>query len=341
MYKTSFFFPLQDAHNCILDFDGGASLFAVYDGHGGKEVAEYTSQKLPDFIKQSEAYIAGDYEKGLKDAFLKFDATLKEPAVVEILKEIANLKKDENQSETEEENLNNLKEEAQMPIEEVMAKYASTGSSINPNIQFIKEGDKKIAPVSPYLRAKGSGTSNAVDCSESSSSSSASSSKCQFTNEADSEVSSSSSSSTVQRKSLSEKYSNGESSSKTVLDSTSNGAEEVNNGVSDEKSENVSDVCQVPSGEASKEEKSELPDSSEDLNKTEESGSSLVNGNGTHNESEAKVEDTISSSVENGEVKVNKGKGKGKSPMKKQPKTPEKKTESPEKLFEKFKKQGK
>lgn len=27
---------LQDAHNCILDFDEDTAMFAVYDGHGGK-----------------------------------------------------------------------------------------------------------------------------------------------------------------------------------------------------------------------------------------------------------------------------------------------------------------
>lgn len=27
---------LKDAHTCLLDFDGDSSLFAVYDGHGGK-----------------------------------------------------------------------------------------------------------------------------------------------------------------------------------------------------------------------------------------------------------------------------------------------------------------
>lgn len=355
-----FFF--QDAHNCILQYDEGASLFAVYDGHGGKEVAEYTAQKLPDFIKSTDAFKSGDYEKALKEAFLKFDATLKEPEVVNILKEIAGVK-DENHSETEEENIGNLQEEAQMPIEEVMAKYASTGTSINPNIQFLKNEEKKLAPVSPYLRAKGSGPSkkDSVECSESSSSktecesasTSASSSKCHYFNEADSEVSSSSSSSCViPRKSLSEKYSNGETS-KTVLDSTSNGTEEVNNGEC--KKEEIVNVESCPEtsneveSECSKdvkleEKSSDLPDSSEDLNKTDNSGPSLVNGNGTHaDDSQVKVvEDKISSSVENGEVKTGKGKGKGKAPLKKQQKSPEKKAnETPEKLFEKFVQQGK
>lgn len=26
---------LQDAHNCILEFDEETAMFAVYDGHGG------------------------------------------------------------------------------------------------------------------------------------------------------------------------------------------------------------------------------------------------------------------------------------------------------------------
>lgn len=78
-----------------MDFDKTASLFAVYDGHGGHEVAEYCSKYLPDFIKQTENYIKGDFEQALKDAFLAFDENLATPEVIEVLKKIASGKEGE------------------------------------------------------------------------------------------------------------------------------------------------------------------------------------------------------------------------------------------------------
>lgn len=80
---------MQDAHNCCIDFDENVSLFAVYDGHGGHEVATYCARYLPDFIKQTEAYKNGDIRQALIDAFLGFDDTLTKPDVVNILKELA------------------------------------------------------------------------------------------------------------------------------------------------------------------------------------------------------------------------------------------------------------
>lgn len=61
----------------------------MYDGHGGAEVATYCSQKLPDFIKNTEAYKNGDLIKALEEAFLGFDATIPTKEVMELLKEMA------------------------------------------------------------------------------------------------------------------------------------------------------------------------------------------------------------------------------------------------------------
>lgn len=144
----------------------------MYDGHGGHEVALYSSQKLPDFIKQTEAYKSGDYKKALIEAFMKFDATIASREVVAVLKEIAGAKENEandNSSSEDEENVSNLYEEASMPIEQVIEKYQS--GVVNPNLKKL-QGDK--LPSSPFLRARkdddapecsGSGSSKCADTS--------------------------------------------------------------------------------------------------------------------------------------------------------------------------------
>ncbi|KAI4461428.1 protein phosphatase 2c [Holotrichia oblita] len=123
---------LQDAYNCILDYDTDTSYFAVYDGHGGEEVAMYCSQKLPNFLKHLEDYKAGNIEKALEVSFLQFDATLLTNEVGEELQELRNQiykerkKKDDrsdSSSESEEEDVDSLYKEAVMPIEELVEKY--------------------------------------------------------------------------------------------------------------------------------------------------------------------------------------------------------------------------
>lgn len=143
----------QDAHNCLLDFDVNTSLFAVYDGHGGHEVAVYCSQKLPQYIKDTEAYKNKDFEKALIDAFLGFDSTIATPEVVEELKQMVGVKENDNESGSSdlEENVNNLYAEATMPLEQVIEKY--TSNLKHPMVHNLqKDGEKH--PVSPYLRAR-------------------------------------------------------------------------------------------------------------------------------------------------------------------------------------------
>lgn len=168
----------EDAHNVIIDFDENKSLFAVYDGHGGSEVAVYTSQHLPEFIKNTEEFKKGNYKQALIDAFMEFDESLIKDEVMAILK---NLKKetegedsypatDEDAPEDDgEDNVSNLYEEATMPLSEVISRYR------NPAMQRLKESGEK--PMSPRLKSKdkksnlgaGEGSSSAAGSSSSSS----------------------------------------------------------------------------------------------------------------------------------------------------------------------------
>ncbi|KAI5697131.1 hypothetical protein M8J75_005695 [Diaphorina citri] len=161
----------EDAHNVIIDFDENKSLFAVYDGHGGSEVAVYTSQHLPEFIKKTEQFKKGNYKQALIDAFMEFDESLIKDEVMAILKTL----KKENEGEdsypaTDEdaldddgdENVSNLYEEATMPLSEVISRYR------NPSLQRLKESGEK--PMSPRLKSKDKKSLEGAGCSSSSSS---------------------------------------------------------------------------------------------------------------------------------------------------------------------------
>ncbi|XP_023948382.1 uncharacterized protein LOC112053240 [Bicyclus anynana] len=161
----------EDAHNTILDFDESTSLFAVYDGHGGAEVATYCSQNLPNFLKNTDAYKSGDMVQALKDAFLGFDATIATKEVMDILKELAGEINPPGQSdneESEDENISNLYKDARLPLQEVLAKYENKLT----NLHRARLGDT-ATPMSPCLRAKKNGEEPSASGTGASSSSSA------------------------------------------------------------------------------------------------------------------------------------------------------------------------
>ena len=91
----------QDAHNCLLDFDKNTSFFAVYDGHGGCEVAEYCSRNLPQFIKKIKAYEQDDIVQALVDGFIAFDDTIATEEVREKLRDLEEEMESLRKSDTE------------------------------------------------------------------------------------------------------------------------------------------------------------------------------------------------------------------------------------------------
>ncbi|KAI5636326.1 protein phosphatase 2C domain-containing protein [Phthorimaea operculella] len=254
----------EDAHNTILEFDENTSLFAVYDGHGGAEVATYCSQKLPDFIKNTEAYKSGELVKALEDAFLGFDATIATKEVMDILKELAgeiNPPGPSDNEESEDENVSNLYQEARLPLQEVLAKYENKLSTLHRT----RLGDS-ATPLSPCLRAKKS--TDEPGCAGASSSSSGCSAAAG---------------------SSSEPSEAGASSSKNGVDNPEGTADEDTGGVSSTNEEDkdvngeVSTSEPVKAKDAMEVDKpnSTAPDSSEDnRDQPEQSGSAKPAGNG-------------------------------------------------------------
>nr|CAD2182512.1 unnamed protein product [Meloidogyne enterolobii] len=130
----------EDAHNCIIDFMPKMSFFAVYDGHGGPEVAQYLSLHFPDYLKNSQILNNFDSENlpTLKEiqnllgqAFLQFDETLANPNVMEkltVLKGDSSQQKDSPKTEKEEQDelmaeAIALSEESRTSLDKIIKRY--------------------------------------------------------------------------------------------------------------------------------------------------------------------------------------------------------------------------
>lgn len=70
---------MEDAHITEPEFDNDMSLFAVFDGHGGPEVAKFCRNHFGVQLKRNAAFEAGQYEKALVQNFLKMDELIRTP----------------------------------------------------------------------------------------------------------------------------------------------------------------------------------------------------------------------------------------------------------------------
>ena len=48
-------------------------LFAVFDGHGGNQVAEFVRDHFPSELMNNENYKEGEYEAALAETFVRMD----------------------------------------------------------------------------------------------------------------------------------------------------------------------------------------------------------------------------------------------------------------------------
>ncbi|XP_030628568.1 protein phosphatase 1G isoform X2 [Chanos chanos] len=146
---------MEDAHNCLPELDDETAMFAVYDGHGGEEVALYCSKYLPDIIKEQKAYKDGKLQKALEDAFLAIDSRITTEEVIKELVQIAGRPQEDpgNEKVADEDDVDNeeaalLHEEATMTIEELLIRYGQNLNAKRPGPDSSKEpgdGEKLCA----------------------------------------------------------------------------------------------------------------------------------------------------------------------------------------------------
>ncbi|GLC61013.1 hypothetical protein PLESTB_001705900 [Pleodorina starrii] len=67
--------PQEDAHAVELELDPatGTALFGVFDGHGGRQVADLCAVHVVDAVRSSPAYQRDDVGEGLREAFFELD----------------------------------------------------------------------------------------------------------------------------------------------------------------------------------------------------------------------------------------------------------------------------
>jgi len=64
---------MEDAHITEPNFTANTSLFAVFDGHGGKEVAIFCGKYFAAELKKNKEFEKKNYQKALEETFMNLD----------------------------------------------------------------------------------------------------------------------------------------------------------------------------------------------------------------------------------------------------------------------------
>ena len=75
-YKKSMeVFTLKNTN--LIEQNKNISLFGIFDGHNGLEVAKYLSLNFSQFLSENKNFINGDYKKALKETFINIDCSFR------------------------------------------------------------------------------------------------------------------------------------------------------------------------------------------------------------------------------------------------------------------------
>ena len=90
---------MEDAHITKIDLGESKSLnlFGVFDGHGGKEIAQFVSNHFSDEFIQNKKYLNGDIKNALKETFIKMDEIMQTLNGKEEIKQYARKSKEEDE----------------------------------------------------------------------------------------------------------------------------------------------------------------------------------------------------------------------------------------------------
>lgn len=89
---------MEDAHISDCNFTKDSSLFAIFDGHGGAEVAKFCAKYFAQELKKNKKFATGsNIEDALKETFLQMDVMLFTP---ECQAELRNLKNENDGAES-------------------------------------------------------------------------------------------------------------------------------------------------------------------------------------------------------------------------------------------------
>ena len=86
---------MEDAHVVLPQYDEDTSLFAIFDGHGGEEVAIFCAKYFPIALKENENYKKKNFSQALSETFEKMDQMQKTEDGAKELNEIRNCFKGE------------------------------------------------------------------------------------------------------------------------------------------------------------------------------------------------------------------------------------------------------
>lgn len=118
---------MEDAHCCLPNIDGkSTALFGVFDGHGGKEVAEYCALNLHNFLMDTEAFTEGDMQRALRETYMNIDEAITSDEVIKELKTIGGFDNEGSQDGEEDDEAAMLLEEANMPLGDLLERLKNS-----------------------------------------------------------------------------------------------------------------------------------------------------------------------------------------------------------------------